>query len=121
MSQTPELSAQQASIDLRAVITTFYDRVFEDMIIGYFFAGLDKQQLIDHQVAFVTQMLGFTGEPYRGKPLKLAHRPHAIRKPHFDRRQMILKEALLHHQVPKSLIDTWLAKEAKFYQQVVKS
>lgn len=120
-------------IDFDAIITTFYDRVFDDVFIGYFFSGLDKQTLIKHQIAFVTHMLGYNegqssdlyqgkyaGKPYEGKPLRTAHRPHAIRKAHFDRRQMILRETLRDHGVPDDFADAWLDKEAKFYAQVVR-
>lgn len=116
-------------IDFDTIITAFYDKVFDDVFIGYFFAGLDKEQLIAHQIAFVTNMLGYNdgryqgryaGDPYGGKPLRVAHRPHAIRKAHFDRRQMIMRETLRDHGVPDDFAEAWLAKEAKFYSQVVK-
>lgn len=117
-------------IDFDAIITAFYDRVFADLVIGYFFHGLDKQTLIAHQIAFVTAMLGYNdgryqgryaGKPYEGKPLRAAHRPHAIRKAHFDRRQMILRETLRDHGVADAIAEDWLAQEAKFYSQVVKA
>lgn len=120
------MTQAEPDIDFEKVITAFYDRVFADMVIGYFFHGLDKAQLIAHQIDFVTNLLGYSqGEykdrTYSGKPLRAAHSRHAIRKAHFDRRQVILRETLRDHGVPDAYAEEWLAKEAKFFSQVVKS
>jgi len=58
---------------LRAVIADFYDRVFADMMIGFLFAGKDKQRLIDKEWELAAVMLGAPGVRYTGRPIRAAH------------------------------------------------
>ena len=72
---------------------TPYERAFADMIIGHFFFGKDQAHITRQQTAFATSMLGGPAA-YRGAPLVAAHRPFAISAPHFQRRQMLMREVL---------------------------
>ena len=105
---------------IQAVLTRFYDRAFEDLMISHFFLGKDKQHLIEQQVAFVTGILGGP-RIYRGKPLRIVHQDMAIRPPHFGRRQVIMREVLDEMQVEKSLADNWLKLEEEFRPVIQKA
>lgn len=83
---------------LRAMIAEFYRRVFDDVMIGFMFAGKDQRRLIDKECELAARMLG-ASIPYTGKPLRAAHAPHKIFGGQFDRRLQILRDAMAAHDV----------------------
>ena len=93
---------------LRAVLTTFYDEVFDDVMIGFLFWNTDKARLIDKEVEFAAKMLGAASVQYTGKPLRKAHAAHRILGGHFDRRTQILREAMAAHDLPEAVREHWI-------------
>jgi hemoglobin len=89
---------------LRAVIADFYDRVFADVMIGFMFAGKDKQRLIDKEWELAAALLG-ADVKYTGKPMRDAHAQHTIFGGHFERRLQILRETLRDHGVDPAIRD----------------
>jgi hemoglobin len=94
---------------LRAVIVEFYDRVFADVMIGFHFAGKDKQRLIDKEYELAARMLGASHIPYTGKPMREVHAGHAILGGQFDRRRKILEDVLIAQGVDAEVRETWIA------------
>ena len=94
--------------DRRAVITTFYDWVFDDVMIGYLFMKADKSRLIEMEVQFAARMLGARHIQYTGKPLRKAHAGHMILGGHFDRRLQLLRNAIKKHGLPQKVYDVWI-------------
>ena len=92
---------------LRAVITEFYRRVFDDVMIGFLFAGKDQRRLIDKEVEFTARLLG-ADMPYTGKPLRAAHAPHRIFGGQFERRLQILRDAMEAHAVDAEVQRVWI-------------
>jgi hemoglobin len=92
---------------VRAVLQTLYDRLFDDPIVGFLFEGKDKQHIVEQQVAFTC---GFLGGPqkYAGKPLPEAHAALPLRPGHFDRRHRLLEQILAERQVPDEVRRAWL-------------
>ena len=84
---------------IRQFIQTFYDQMFDDVMIGFFFRNADKQRLVEKEVELVCRMLGHTVR-YTGKPIRAAHAKHPIMGGHFERRWTLLKGAMSHHGVP---------------------
>lgn len=97
---------------IRLALTSFYVKVFDDPMIGFFFFDHDREHITAQQIDFVTGMLGGPRR-YRGKPLPVAHYPLAIRPAHFARRQVLLRETLLEVGVQEPLVDQWLALESE--------
>ncbi len=98
---------------LRALLTDFYDRLYDDLFVGFFFLPHDKTQLIQHQFTYLTNHLGRRPAkgsiaPYEGKPMATAHQHIPILAGHFDRRHVILKDTLLTHDVPEHVRIAWL-------------
>src|SRR5262245_50178756 len=93
--------------ELRRVLTDFYDRVFADVMIGFFFSGRDKARLIDKEWELTARLLGADVE-YTGKPLREAHGAFPIMGGHFDRRLRILEATLADHHVDPEVRDAWL-------------
>lgn len=92
---------------LRAVITDFYARVFDDVMIGFLFAGKDRKRLIDKEFEFTAQFLGGDVR-YTGRPMRAAHARVPIMGGHFDRRTRILEETLADHGVDQDVRESWL-------------
>ncbi|RME50483.1 MAG: group 1 truncated hemoglobin [Deltaproteobacteria bacterium] len=93
---------------LRRIIDTFVDRMFDDVMIGFFFKGVDRERLKAMEYAFTAAFLGAPVQ-YTGKPIGAAHARHPIMKGHFDRRLAILRETLIEAGVPDAVREAWLA------------
>ncbi|HSE88714.1 MAG TPA: group 1 truncated hemoglobin [Candidatus Binatia bacterium] len=94
--------------ELRTIIDTFIDRVFDDRMIGFFFRNSDRQRIKDMEYQLTAHFLGAEVE-YQGRPLDQVHAKHPIMGGHFARRQQILKETLDLYQVPEPIKQAWLA------------
>ena len=62
------------------------------------------------QILFATAMLGGP-KKLSGKPLKAAHMKLPLKGPHFDRRQVIMREVLEELNLDKKLVDQWMELE----------
>jgi len=105
---------------LRRVLRTLYDRLFDDPMIGFFFAGKDKEKLVEHQLWFTARFLGGPSR-YTGRSLPDAHAALPILPGHFDRRHQILREVLEEHRVPAAVRDEWLRVDQSLKTAVIKS
>lgn len=118
MSQHREnslLSELGGEARLRRIVDDFMDRVFEDMMIGFFFAKADRARIKQKEFELAASHLGGPNDTvkYTGRPLPEAHAAHAITGGHFMRRLQILKETLAAHQVPEHVAAAWLAHNEK--------
>lgn len=102
---------------LRAVIEDFYDRIFADVMIGFMFAGKDRQRLVDKEWELVAALLG-ADVRYTGRPIRDAHARHPIMGGHFMRRRKILEETLAAHGVAAEVRAAWLAHTDALRAQV---
>lgn len=108
MSGDTKTSFEQIGGDgLRAILVDFYDRLFDDVMIGFFFRGKDKARLVDKEWELTARLLG-SPVAYTGRVLREAHAASPIMGGHFDRRLQILKETLTHHDVPQAVRDAWI-------------
>jgi hemoglobin len=101
------LFAKIGETKLREVLTDFYSRVFGDLMIGFLFAGKDRQRLIDKEYEFTAQFLG-GDQPYSGRPMRVAHAQSPIFGGHFERRMQILRETLRDHAVDPEVVASWM-------------
>lgn len=93
---------------LLAVIEDFYGRVFDDVMIGFFFRNADRERLVQKELELVLELFG-APQSYTGRELSGAHRPHRIMGGQFDRRRQILKETMATHELPADVQSAWLA------------
>jgi hemoglobin len=93
---------------LRQIIDRFVDRVFDDVMIGFFFRNARRERVKQKEYEFAAQHLGADVE-YTGRPLDEAHRAHPIMGGQFARRLTILKETLDAAGVPEHVKQHWLA------------
>jgi hemoglobin len=95
---------------LRAIIDEFVDRIFADMMIGFFFQRANKERIkrfeYEHAAAFL-------GAPvtYGGRDLREAHKSHPIMGGQYARRRRILETTLEKHGVPAEIRDAWLGHQ----------
>jgi hemoglobin len=92
---------------LRRIIERFVDRVFDDVMIGFFFRNARRERIKQKEYEHAAQHLG-AGSAYTGRPLAEAHRAHPIMGGQFARRSMILKETLEEARVPEHVKKHWL-------------
>ncbi len=97
----------------------FYDRIFDDVIIGFLFANSDKEALIDSQFHYVTSVLGDRSGEYGGPTIRAAHKELPILPGQFDRRHMLLKLVLLEYGVPDHVTQAWLELDTSLREFVV--
>ena len=104
---------------MRAVLRDFYDRLFVDPIVGFFFAGRDKPTLIERQLEFTARALGHD-IGYRGRSVPDAHATlPPILPGHFDRRHKLLADVITMHAIPDDARTAWLAYDRSFRRAVV--
>ena len=102
---------------LRRVIRDFYDRVFADPMIGFLFAGKNKERLIQKEGELVASLLGGRIE-YSGRSMARAHARVRITTGHFDRRLTILEETLADHAVDPEVRGRWLEHARSLREQL---
>lgn len=103
---------------LRAVLTDFYERVFADPMIGFLFAGKNKQRLIQKEWEMTARLLGASEIPYTGRPMPQAHARSPILGGHFERRLQLLSETLADHRVDPEVSRVWLDHTRSLRPQV---
>ncbi len=92
---------------LRAIVDDFVARVFDDLMIGFFFRHSDQRRIAEFEYQHAAEHLGGPVH-YTGRPLTEAHAKHPIRGGHFDRRAQILRDTLEHHGVAPDIRERWL-------------
>ncbi len=115
----PSLFDQVGETTLRNVVKDFYDHVFNDAMIGFFFVGKNKAHLIDREYEMAARMLGGDVR-YTGKPMREAHQAHKIFGGHFERRMQLLKEALDRHNLPAEVKRVWLEHTRSLRSQITR-
>lgn len=105
---------------MEALMRAFYDRLFDDLMIGFFFAMSDKEALIASQIDYVHAHLGSRQGRYQGPPIRQAHQKMPILVGHFDRRHQILIEVLEEFEVPEHVREAWLGLDRAMRDLVIR-
>ena len=102
---------------LRAIIDDFVERVFADIMIGFFFVNADRARIKNFEFQHASALLGGP-DRYAGRPLRQAHAAHPIRGGHFARRMTILRQVLVAHGVPAPVQQHWLEHDLQLQGQI---
>jgi len=105
---------------LRRVLRALYDKLFDDVMVGFLFAGKDKAELIEHQLWFTARFLGGPSR-YTGKSIPDAHARLPLLAGHFDRRHVLLKQTLEEQNVPEAVRAEWLRVDQQLKYAVLAS
>jgi len=106
--------------NLLKIIQDLYDRIFDDMMIGFFFQPHDKSRLVRSQLEYVSAHLGDRSGVYEGLSIRRAHASLPILSGHFDRRHQILRDVLMDHQVSELVREAWIAFDLSLRDLVVR-
>ncbi|MGE4231781.1 MAG: hypothetical protein AB7F43_00485 [Bacteriovoracia bacterium] len=103
---------------LAQFLDEFYQRLSQDVLVGFFFDGKDLKKIARLQKEFLMRTWGIS-DSYTGKPIAHAHDAIApILRGHFDRRLFILKEMLHKKGLNAQLIEAWVSFESRFRRLV---
>jgi hemoglobin len=105
---------------LLGIIRDLYDRLFADMMIGFFFQPHDKSRLIQSQYDYLTAHLGDRSGIYEGPSIRRAHETLPILSGHFDRRHQILLAVLQDQHVPAHIQKAWIEFDLSLRDLVVR-
>lgn len=92
---------------VRAVVDAFVDRAFDDRIIGFLFAGKDRDRVKRHEFEHAAGVLG-AAIPYQGRPIAPLHKAMRINAGQFRRRLALLKQQIEAANVPSDVLELWL-------------
>jgi truncated hemoglobin YjbI len=104
---------------LRAILTDFYARVYEDPRLEPFFHKVTKERAIDKQYSFLADVFAGTHDYFGLKPFN-AHHWMIISEELFDYRERLIEECMRRHGLPEHLVRRWCAVHELFRRELVK-
>lgn len=104
---------------LRRVIDAFVDRLFDDMMIGFFFRSASRERVKAKEYEFAAGHLG-AQVAYTGRAIREVHAAHPIMGGQFNRRLQILKETLEAQAVPANVREHWVQHTESLRPQVTR-
>ena len=104
---------------LRKIVDRFVDRLFDDVMIGFFFRNASRERIKLKEYEFAARHLGADVE-YTGRPIDEAHARHPIMGGQFMRRLRILEETLDEFGVPTRVREHWVAHTLGLRSQVTR-
>jgi hemoglobin len=105
---------------LRRIIDRFVDRIFDDVMIGFFFRNASRDRIKAKEYEFAALHLG-ADVVYTGRPIRDAHASHPIMGGQFNRRLQILRETLEEMGAPAGVREHWLAHTEALRSQVTRN
>ncbi len=95
---------------MRGIVVRFVDRAFDDVIIGFLFAGKDRERVKLHEYEHAAAVLG-AGVAYTGRPIAPLHRTFRINAGQFRRRLALLRQEIERAGLPAEVSEQWLAAQ----------
>ncbi len=103
---------------LRAIIASFTETVFDDVMIGFLFAGKNQARITEMEYQHAASFLG-APVAYSGRPIRAVHRKLPILGGHFARRRKILENTLLAFEVDADIREGWLSHVNSLREEVL--
>lgn len=103
---------------VEAVVSDFYDRVFDDPLLEPYFEDTNREELYAHQVQFVSSVAGGPVS-YDGDDMREAHEGLEITDEAFDRVATYLGEALGENDVDEENAEAILEQVVELQPEVV--
>ena len=116
--ETTEFSRIGGEVALRAIIRSFTDTMFNDVMIGFHFMGKDLDRIREMEYQHAAAYLGGPVE-YTGRPLGQAHKKVHILGGQFARRKKILENTLEQHGVDEAIRKRWLDHVESLRDQIL--
>jgi len=119
MSEAQSIYAEIGGRDaVEAVVSDFYDRVFEDPVLEPYFENVDRDALYAHQVQFISAVAGGPVS-YDGADMQRAHEGMGITEDAFDRVATYLAESLAENGVAEDNVGAILEEVTELEPDVV--
>ena len=96
---------------LREILTRFYGRLFQDPIVGFFFADQDLDKIVSGQHGFLMRAFQETERFHGVHPSKAHVKLAPIRHGQFDRRLVVLREVLTEEGLDPKDVEAWVKVE----------
>jgi hemoglobin len=101
------------------VVTNFYGKILSRPHLKAYFAGVSLPKLIQHQVRFMSQVMGQTPSAYNGQTMDKAHQRLNISAAHFGEVAQILEACLNEAGMAADDLATVMAAVASLQGSVV--
>ncbi|MBO9609070.1 MAG: group 1 truncated hemoglobin [Paenibacillaceae bacterium] len=102
------------------VVDEFYTLLLQDERVNGYFAGIDMVRLRQHQLSFLSSILGGP-EQYTGRSMRNAHRALHLTEAHFDAVAEHLQTALRRCNVSPADIEAVMEKITSYKEQIISS
>ncbi|WP_249755630.1 hypothetical protein [Microvenator marinus] len=102
------------------LVTAFYTRASQDMMIGFFFDDSNIPEQVVNLIHYMDTHIGRSEQKYRGSSIRKIHQTMPILPGHFDRRHQILKDVLEEYAVPAHVRKAWLDLDLALRDNVIK-
>lgn len=89
---------------VRKVISVFYDKVLDSPRLSRYFVGVDMRTLIDHQIKFVTHVMGGPAK-FSDAQIERVHARLGISRDEFREVVELMVEALDEHDLPAADVE----------------
>ena len=101
------------------IVRDFYKRVMRRPNLRRYFVNVSLENVIHHQIAFVSMVMGKMPHEYAGRGMKEAHMGLGITATSFELAAELLSDTLNSAHVEQADIDTIMAKVATFRADIV--
>ncbi len=117
--QLHAIAEKHGETRIRQVIRVFYQKMHDDVMIGFFFYDKDLDLISERQSDFILRAMGVR-ESYTGKSPRDAHAAlPPIRYGQFHRRIQILSDTLKQEGFSSREVNAWVQFERSFENTVV--
>jgi truncated hemoglobin YjbI len=103
---------------LRKIVDVFVEKLYSNIIIGYLFRNIDKENLKQREFELIANVLG-ANLKYKGRNLRIIHQKHYIREGQFNIRQKLLKETLEEFNVEKEIVEGLIQHNEKLKKLII--
>ena len=101
------------------IVRDFYKRVMRRPNLRRYFVNVPLENVIHHQIAFVSMVLGKTPHDYSGRSMREAHRGIGVTAASFELAAQLLSDTLVSAEVEQADIDAIMAKVASLRADIV--
>lgn len=101
------------------IVRDFYKRVLRRPQLRRYFVDVDREHLIQHQIAFVSMALGKPPTVYTGRDMRSAHTGIKISKASFDLTVELFADVLRDNEVSPEDVTTIVSLLKTFSKDIV--
>lgn len=84
------------------IVRAFYKEVLSNYKLTPYFAGIDTERLVDHQIQFISHLLGKPANIHVEQVLSHSHKGRRISEDSFDEVLHILHDVLVAHNMEEA-------------------